>query len=114
LQIIQNESITTAISYYRKLKKQDHTTLLFTERQINALGYEYLNNGQINEAIELFSFNIEEFPNSSNVYDSLGEAYMTKGDKKTAIGYYNKSLDLNPDNENAKQMIERMRKFDNK
>ena len=112
LEIMQNESITAAISYYHKLKDKDSTILLFTERQINTLGYEYLNKGQINEAIELFQFNIEEFPNSSNVYDSLGEAYMVNGDIKLAIEYYNKSLDLNPHNENAKQMIEKMVKHD--
>ena len=45
---------------------------------------------------------------SANTWDSLGEAIMTKGDHETAIRYYRRSLELDPDNSNAAQMIERM------
>ena len=54
---------------------------------------------------EMFEYNISNFPKSSNVYDSLGEAYMIKGDKAQAIKNYKKSLKLDPDNQNAARMI---------
>jgi cytochrome c-type biogenesis protein CcmH/NrfG len=38
------------------------------------------------------------------VYDSLGEAYMKKGEKELAIANYQKSLELNPDNANGNDM----------
>ena len=60
------------------------------------------------QAIEIFKLNVEQFPKSSNVYDSLGEGYMKAGDKKNAIKNYEKSLKLNPDNTNAKQMLEQL------
>ena len=48
------------------------------------------------------------FPDSSNVYDSLGEAYMKNGDKEPAIANYKKSLELNPKNENGAAMLKKL------
>jgi tetratricopeptide (TPR) repeat protein len=81
---------------------------LIGEPDINILGYEFLGKQKVALAITVFKFNTEKFPESSNVWDSLGEAYMNNGDKELAISNYKKSLELNPDNENAKQMIEKM------
>jgi len=51
-----------------------------------------------------------EYPESYNAYDSLGEAYMRAGEKDFAIRNYEKSLELNPKNENAKKMLENLRR----
>ena len=58
------------------------------------------------EAIEIFKLNVEAYPQSSNVYDSLGEAYMVKGDGEQAIMNYEISLKLDPNNSNAAEMQE--------
>jgi tetratricopeptide (TPR) repeat protein len=60
------------------------------------------------EAIALFKINVEFYPKSSNVYDSLAEAYMTNGDKDLAIENYKKSLELNPQNSNAREMLKKL------
>lgn len=60
----------------------------------------------INKAINIFKLNTKLFPNSANVYDSLGEAYLENGNKEQAIFHYKKSLALNPNNENAKEILE--------
>ena len=52
--------------------------------------------------------NTEDFPQSGNAWDSLAEAYMDNGDKGRAIQYYQKSLELNPANDNARQMIKKL------
>ncbi len=75
------------------------------KRHINRTGYKILNEGNILKAIEIFKKNVELFPDDSNVYDSLAEVYLKNGQKKLAKANYQKSLELNPDNENAKQMI---------
>jgi len=62
------------------------------------------------KAIDIFTMNTFAYPNSANVFDSLGEAYMNKGDKTLAIKNYEKSLELNPNNENAKDMLTELRK----
>ena len=67
-----------------------------TENELNLYGYQVMNNGQIDKAIEIFISNTKRHPESPNVWDSLGEAYFTKGDKKNAAINFKKSLGLNP------------------
>ena len=64
---------------------------------------------KMENAIKLFELNVEEYPNSANSYDSLGEAYMNAGNKELAIKNYEKSLQLNPKNENAVEMLKQLR-----
>ena len=67
-----------------------------TEVEINAYGYQLLGLGNLDKAIEVFMLNTNRFPNSPNAWDSMGEAYFTKGDKKNATASFKKSLSLNP------------------
>ena len=67
-----------------------------TENELNNYGYTLLNQGQHDKAISMFQLNTQRFPKSANTWDSLGEAYATKGDKKNAIINFKKSLTLNP------------------
>jgi len=61
------------------------------------------------EAIRIFQLNVEAYPRSSNVYDSLGEAYMDDGNKAAAIRNYQKSLELNAKNRNAVVMLQKLK-----
>ena len=63
-----------------------------TEPDMNAYGYQLLGEGKVDSAIVVFQKNVKDYPKSWNVYDSLGEAYATKGDKKKAREQYNKAL----------------------
>lgn len=84
---------------------------LANEVSLNAYGYSLLYNiNDVDAAIEVFHINAKENPESWNVYDSLAEAYQTKGDKKEAIRYYQQALDMAPDQqqERIKTTIERL------
>lgn len=63
----------------------------------------------IDEAIEFFKLNIKLHPNSFNVYDSMGEAYMINGQKSLAIENCEKSIAINPQNENGKEMLKKLK-----
>jgi tetratricopeptide (TPR) repeat protein len=78
------------------------------ESFINNMGYDYLNKKNNPMAIAVFKFNTKAFPKSENTWDSLAEAYMNSGEKEMAIEYYKKSIELNPDNTNAKENIKKM------
>jgi hypothetical protein len=67
-----------------------------TEPELNAYGYQLLGQGQHDKAIEILAMNTVRFPRSANAWDSLGEAYATKGDKDNAVKSFKKSLSLNP------------------
>ena len=78
------------------------------ELGINDLGYRYLQANKHGMALEVFGYNVRAFPDSWNVYDSLGEAYLKKGDKAKAIENYRRSLKLNPDNSGARAALRGM------
>lgn len=69
---------------------------LSTENELNLYGYQLMNTGQQDKAIEILILNTQRHPNSANTWDSLGEAYATKGDKKNAIANFKKCLSMNP------------------
>jgi predicted Zn-dependent protease len=65
--------------------------------------------GKLKEAIRVLQVNVVSYPSSSNVYDSLAEAYMKNGEKAAAIENYEKSLKLDPANSNAVDMLKKLR-----
>ena len=81
---------------------------LITEADINQLGYHFLQGGQALLAIATFEANVAAFPESANVYDSLGEAQMETGRNEAAVANYRKSLQLDPENRNAVDMLQRL------
>jgi glyoxylase-like metal-dependent hydrolase (beta-lactamase superfamily II) len=100
----EGSDIESALAEYKHLL-ENPDGLYFDETEFNGLGYYLLSGGHVAEAIELFKLNTTAFPESFNVYDSLGEAYMAHGDTEPAIENYRKSLELNPGNENAKEKL---------
>ncbi len=98
------------IALFYRLKKESPNAYNFeNEDELTMYGYSLLWGNKVKEAIEIFKLIVSEFPNSSNTYDSLGEAYMANGNNKLAIANYEKSLELNPDNFNAEDQIDRIK-----
>jgi tetratricopeptide (TPR) repeat protein len=80
-----------------ELKKEAFTNA--SEVDVNALGYQLMNGGKVDDAIVVFKKNTELFPDSWNAWDSLAEGYMNNGDKQLAIQYYTKALGMAPENQ---------------
>ena len=99
---IVEKDVASAIKQYREMKAGSSAGEYdLSEMALNRLGYQLLQTRKVADAIEIFKLNVELFPQASNVYDSLGEAYMVHGDKELAIANYKKSLELDPKNANA-------------
>ena len=79
------------------------------EGTLNSVGYMLLRSKKTAEAIKVFERNVQEYPQGSNCYDSLGEAYMAAGKNDLAIRNYERSLELNPQNTNAVEMLKKLR-----
>lgn len=90
----------------------DSTTRSFPgglpENLLNRVGYRLLALGQASAAVAIFRRNVEAYPQSANVYDSLGEAYAVAGDTASAIANYRRSLALDPGNSNAVRMLAKL------
>ena len=94
-----------ALEHYREKRNGK----LIDESSMNQLGYALVNMKRIDDAILIFEQNTVDYPRSWNVWDSLGEAYMDKGDKQQAIADYEKSLQLNPGNTNGAQQLKKLK-----
>ena len=96
-------NLLTKYSILNKMGKNDEALVIVEEAaslanktQLNAMGYQMLNQKQYDMAIKFFKLNVKNNPKDPNVYDSLGEGYKTMGDNKNAIKYLKKSLSLDP------------------
>ena len=94
-----------AMALFEKAKTQFPGWVFFEESRMNWTGYQLLGQGKTEAAIQAFRINVDAYPQSFNVYDSLAEAYLRDEQSDLARKYYQKSLELNPDNENARKML---------
>lgn len=88
--------------------RADTAGFALSEPEINRLGYFFLARGALPRAVDVFTLNVRAFPRSANVYDSLGEAQLARGDTALAIANYRKSLELDPGNRNASNVLKRI------
>ena len=107
---LKNNQFDKAVEGYLAIQKQDSLDTAINESNFNKLGYKEIRKKNLKKAIQLFSINVALYPNSSNVYDSLAEAYMKKGDTAQAIINYKKSLALDSGNKRAKKYLLRLEK----
>ena len=105
---IASSGVDQAAKQYHELKAAGLATYNFDESELNNLGYQLMHAKKFKEAVRIFQLNVEAYPQSSNVYDSLGEGYMNDGNKPQAIANYQKSLELNPKNRGAVEMLRRL------
>ncbi len=77
-----------------------------SEEKINSFGYELSESGKTNEALKILKLNTELYPKGFNTFDSYGEILLQIGETKKALQAYQKSLQLNPGNDNAKKILE--------
>ncbi len=115
LRTVSLQNADEAIDLYYSLKAKNPSNYNFeNEGELNRLGYYLLSQGLNHSAIKIFSLLIEEFPKSANAYDSLAEAYYHQNMLDESARNYKLSLELNPDNSNARRMLKTMLQVKNK
>jgi tetratricopeptide (TPR) repeat protein len=72
------------------------------ENDINMAGYLYLQTERVKEAIDIFKYNVKKYPDSWNVYDSLGEGYAANNQNDMAIKNYQIARSKAPDNQKGR------------
>ena len=98
--------IEDRIALYHQLKEENPALYDFAnETELTLYGYSFLWENNLTEAIAIFKLVIAEFPNSANAYDSLGETYLEAKDSIQALRNYETSLQMNPDNFHAEDVI---------
>ncbi|HEX5705120.1 MAG TPA: serine hydrolase [Pyrinomonadaceae bacterium] len=107
-EMLEAGRIDEAIEAYRKIKKEQPANVAVSVGRINSLAYVLMRAKRLKEAIAMFKLNVEFYPALAGVYDSLGEGYMTNGDKELAIANYRKALELDPRNKNAQEKLKQL------
>jgi dienelactone hydrolase len=92
----QKSSGARAAEQFRQTRQRDRSVFLFPEFIVNQLAYTRLQNGDKDDAIELFRLNVEAFPTSANAYDSLADGYIARGQNDLALAAQEKCLQLLP------------------
>jgi predicted alpha/beta superfamily hydrolase len=80
-------------AHYAGLSKKYGVTVSPDETTINRIGYQVLGREEFDSAIAIFRYNVELYPESANVYDSLGEALENAGLPAEAFASYSKAVD---------------------
>ncbi len=109
-------------AYYEEVKSVDQVITLIKqekkkgtaaaysvdEASINNFGYQLLGTGETEKALKIFKLNTELYPKGFNTFDSYGECLLKAGRKKAAVAAYQKSLKLNPENQNAREVLKKL------
>jgi dienelactone hydrolase len=90
----QTSGPAKAAQLFAEARQRYPKEVIFSEPIMNRLGYEYLQTGDIKAAIDLFKLNVAAYPDSPNVYDSLGDAYLANGQNELARQNAKKTIDL--------------------
>lgn len=88
--------------------KEEIKPMVKNAGELNTYGYVLMYSKELEKALCIFKLNAMIFPENKNMYDSLGEYYFFTGDKNSSKEYYNKVLQLDPANANAKKMLEKL------
>ena len=105
---IKSDGMEKALSWLRQIKTEKADEYTVAEDGLNSLGYKFLGDGELNEAIAVFKLNCEFFPRSGNTWDSLGEAYYEAKRFDESKSAYKKSLENDPTNQNAINYLTKM------
>jgi len=81
-------------SHYKNVSDQFGYQVLPPEQFINSMGYRFMDNSMPDKASALFDLNIENYPKSSNVYDSRGDCFLAQQDSIKALEYFTKALEV--------------------
>ena len=97
--------LTAADAHYKKLSERFGYSIPVPEQLINQLGYQFIFDGRPEDAIAVFKTNVERYPDSANVYDSLAEAYEREGKLDLAEPLYDKARVLGEQNNDPNLQI---------
>ena len=103
--------IDFALKMYDSLEISKNMTYDFSESELNTLGYQLLSENRKNDAVKIFKLNTYSYPGSSNAFDSLGDAYAETQNKDSAILSYQKAVDLDKNNIQSLQKLNRLKKI---
>lgn len=102
----------SAVQQYRELRTKYYggQSYDFSENALVAAAVPLINGNKPDDAITWLQLNAEFYPKSSSTYAALGQAYAKKSETQNAIKSFEKAVELDPNNQNAKRQLEQLKK----
>ena len=110
LNITRANGIQAALTQYRAIKEMKPAENALDKTTMIIFGYLLLADNRPADAVEALKQEVLDYPQYWNGYDTLAEIYAAIGEKQLAIPNYEKSVELEPDNQNAIQRLKDLRK----
>jgi tetratricopeptide (TPR) repeat protein len=107
--VINESGIDAGLKRYDEIKNSANDEYFFTEQMLHNLGHKMLKENRVDDALKVFSKNVKEYPRSFLANDALAETYLKIGENGQALKYFQVAVDLNPDYEYGKKMIEELK-----
>jgi tetratricopeptide (TPR) repeat protein len=107
---LEHANMRLAMDRYREYRSDPTHVYVNTERAISGLGYRLMQAKRFDQAVEILSLNVRDYPNSAIGYYYLASAYVSAGNKALAIKNCEKSLELDPRNMSAVEMLRRLKR----
>jgi len=79
--------------HYDGLSKRYGYTIPPPENTVNLVAYGILGRGEVDDAIAAFRYNVDLYPDSANVYDSLGDGLVAADHFEEALASYSKAVE---------------------
>ena len=108
-ELIVKFGTSMVLQKYKEFKKQDKNNYYFMEEEFNTLGKQLYWEGRDSAAVSVFKIGLLEFPESALLCDNLAGIYLYQEKADSAIHYYEKSLEIYPENRNASEILKVIR-----
>ncbi len=109
LEFLSSGDYESGLKAYLDIQKANKNDEAISENRLNRKAYNILSENNLELAKSIFKVNTVLYPNSSNVYDSYAEVCMMNKEYDLAIINYQKSFEMDPQNQNAQNMIDKMK-----
>lgn len=111
IETLTNGKIQEAIALYQRVQREYPGWKIFSEGYLDWAGDQYLQKEEFDKAIRIFILNVDAYPESAQVYESLGKAYRQKGNLEQARKYFEKALSVDPNLRHVQEVLETMNKL---
>jgi len=108
--VLKESGTDMMIAKYNELKGSENSSYLFSEHMLHQIGNDLIRENKIDDALKVYILNYKEYPNSFTTNDALAETYLKMGENKAALKFFKKAVELMPDYEYGKKMIEELLK----
>jgi CubicO group peptidase (beta-lactamase class C family) len=106
--VAMHAGIPAAFDEYTRFKNDTVHFIVPEKKYFVAIGRQVAEEGNLDGAISIFQFTISQFPGFWEAYDALGDMYIKNGENEPAIQSFKKSLELNPQNDHAMEMLKKL------